>query len=142
MRIVQLTSVHPAFDVRIYHKECKTLAASGYDVFLVAPNEQSQNFDNVRLYAIRRAPNRKIRFLTAGITVFLRALSLNGRIYHFHDPELIPIGILLKLSGKKVVYDVHEDISKQILSWEPGFLTESSRQLQRSGNTFPQERPS
>ena len=41
-----------------------------------------------------------------------------GRLYHLHDPELIPLIPLLRLRGAKVIYDAHEDLGAQILEKE------------------------
>jgi glycosyltransferase involved in cell wall biosynthesis len=56
--------------------------------------------------------------------VYYAAREVDADIYHFHDPELIPVGILLRLLGKRVIYDVHEDIPRQMMSkyWIPKVL--------------------
>lgn len=55
-------------------------------------------------------------------------------IYHIHDPELIPVALVLKVLGKTVVYDVHENVSKQILSkhWIRPCLRRSASQIFRA----------
>ena len=42
--------------------------------------------------------------------------EVNADIYHFHDPELIFTGLYLKILGKKVIYDIHENNPASILS--------------------------
>ena len=44
------------------------------------------------------------------------ALAERANIYHFHDSELILVGLLLGLRGKRVIYDVHDDLPRQVLS--------------------------
>ena len=106
-----MTSVHPAFDVRIFHKECKSIARAGYDVTLIAGHDRDETVDGVRLRGIARPSGRIARMLRAPWLVWRKALREQADLFHFHDPELIPIALMLRLSGKIVVYDVHEDVS-------------------------------
>jgi hypothetical protein len=104
-KICILTSVHQAFDVRIFHKQAKTLAQTGYDVTLIAQHNKNEIVDGVKIVALSASPNRLYRMIVTSLCILRLALKQKGNIYHFHDPELIPVGILLKLLGKKVIYE-------------------------------------
>jgi glycosyltransferase involved in cell wall biosynthesis len=115
-KIVHLTSVHPAFDVRIFHKECKSIARAGYDVTLIAAHDRDETVDGVRMKAMARASSRVSRMLNTTWAICRQAIREDADLYHFHDAELIPVALLMRMRGKKVVYDVHEDVPADILS--------------------------
>ena len=124
-RVVHLTSVHRPFDTRIFHKECKSLAKAGYDVTLVAPYAEGDlTEDGIKLRAVALPHDRRERVTRTIREIYRAALQEDAEIYHFHDPELMPVGVLLKLHGKKVIYDVHEDYSTSMQGkqWIPSVL--------------------
>ncbi len=108
--IVHLTTVHRPFDTRIFQKECRTLAQAGYRVSLIAPHTTQEIIDGVEIIPAPHFEHRLVRMTWAVWAVYLAACKLHADLYHFHDPELLLVGILLKLTTRaRVVYDVHEN---------------------------------
>ncbi len=114
-KICILTSAHPTFDVRIFHKEGKSLARAGYEVILVASGKVDGTYEGVTLKCLPVWKSRADRFLRGTAAVYRLALQADADVYHFHDPELIPVALLLLIQGKKVVYDIHEDLPRTII---------------------------
>lgn len=124
-KVAHLTSVHPRYDTRVFLKECMSLAKNGYAVSLVvADGKGNESNSGIAIYDVGASKDRWDRIRNAPGRVFNKALELDVDLYHFHDPELIPIGLKLKRLGKKVVFDIHENTDLQILSkeWIPFYL--------------------
>ena len=114
-KIFMATSVHKWNDNRIYHKEAKSLSKY-FKIELHAPSHFKIKEDNhLTIVGLplwkKEIDRRRIR------NVIWEKLKISPAIiFHFHDPELIWIGIKAKLIlGKKVIYDVHENAGASIL---------------------------
>jgi glycosyltransferase involved in cell wall biosynthesis len=124
--VVHMTSVHSPEDIRIFHKEAVGLARAGFRVCLVATGEKDELRQGVMLLSVPKTRTKRSRIPVAnilrravgtGFRVFLRAWASKARIVHYHDPELAPYALLLKVFGRRtVVKDAHEDFPKQIHS--------------------------
>jgi glycosyltransferase involved in cell wall biosynthesis len=115
-RAVHLSSVHPPFDPRIFHKEARSLAEAGYDVTVVVPHGHDEQVNGIRIKAVPQPRSRLERMLITSWKVLRGGISEQADVYHFHDPELLIAGLTLKILGHKVIYDVHEDLPKTFLN--------------------------
>ena len=117
MKICHITTVHKVNDNRILHKECKSLHNNGHEIYLICSGAISCITNGIKIIGIPKFKNRLLQFSLISIKeVFLRGLRINADVYHFHDPELIFSGVLFRLLGKKVIYDIHENYPSSVLS--------------------------
>jgi glycosyltransferase involved in cell wall biosynthesis len=129
-RVVHLSTGHSVRDVRIFLKECRTLAVAGYDVHFVAQNYDENVkggvHDGVTTWGVEppRGGSRLKRMTSTMLRVTRRARALNADVYHVHDPELVPAALLLARSGARVLYDVHEEYAATVFDkpWIPARL--------------------
>jgi glycosyltransferase involved in cell wall biosynthesis len=120
-KIVHISTVHTAFDQRIFHRECVTLSKAGYDVSLLAYTKRGGVFKDVKLVSLGDSKRRVIgtnlfNRLKRSRHAFNTSLGIKADLYHFHDPELIGIGLKLKKKTNAcVIYDCHEDNAAYML---------------------------
>jgi glycosyltransferase involved in cell wall biosynthesis len=121
MRICHITTLHRADDARIFHRMCRGLAKQGCSVVVVGPAVPIDD-PLVRMSPWNTQIKQSGRIKRIGLAL-RAALAERAEIYHFHDLELISLGLALKVlsPGSAVVYDVHEDYPAMMMEkhWLP-----------------------
>ena len=125
LKVCHITSAHPRYDIRIFIKECSTLASAGYYVNLIVADDLSDEIKSgVNINSVGKPQSRKERMRQTSEKIYRKVLELKPDVVHFHDPELMLIGLKLAKNKFKVVYDVHEDLPKQVMNkhWLPKLI--------------------
>lgn len=122
-RIVHVTTVHPRDDIRIFRKECVSLARAGHDVtLLVGDGRGDAQADGVNIVDLGAPPTGRLARMRQQPRRALAALrARRPALVQVHDPELLPVAARLAGEGVITVYDAHEDVPRQILTkqWIP-----------------------
>lgn len=111
IKVCHLASKHKMNDMRIFEKECKSLAKAGFDVSLIGFGEKegTEVIDGVKCIRLFCPIKNNLELLWKRNKLSLKAaLDLDADIYHLHEPELLPVGRKLKKKGKIVIFDSHE----------------------------------
>lgn len=103
-------------DIRIFEKECSSLAKAGYFVYLISPNAITEVRNGVNITGVKFLHKSTFaRLFILPYKLYQKAVSLNADIYHFNEPSALHFGLLLKLKKKKVIFDSFEDHPTLIL---------------------------
>ena len=124
-KVCIISTVHNALDVRIFFKEAKSLHKAGYQISLIAKHPTSTVVDGIEIIGLRDMQSRIRRMIILPIQAFSIAIREKALLYHLHDPELIFVGLLLKILTRSVViYDAHEDFPSTVFArdWIPDWL--------------------
>lgn len=159
-RVLHVTTVHSVYDTRIYEKQCLSLRQRGWSVHLIATDEArftDRQPPHVMVRLVRVCKWRAARVLFSSVSLLPILFDRRFKIVHVHDPELLPLCVLLQATGRIVVFDMHEDIPRQILqkhwlpSWSRKTLSAAYRMIERlvlpwipvvfAENSYPQSRP-
>ncbi len=125
LQMVHLSTAHPRNDTRIFIKQVQTLfAALAEDVCLVVADGlgESRKPNQPAVFDLGKLPaGRFKRAMVGNFRAFMFFRRNRPQLVHFHDPELIPLGLLLRMRGSQVIYDVHEDVPRQTMNkyWIP-----------------------
>jgi glycosyltransferase involved in cell wall biosynthesis len=106
IKIVEITTIHPANDTRIT-RYTNYLKLKNYAVVVYSATSSGSN-----KFLKNRIKNKFFYLSNRFILLFktlIYCLKTNADIIHFHDPEItLPGALISRLMNKKAIFDIHE----------------------------------
>ena len=99
--------------VRGVHKQAWSLATAGHEVVLVVKERLVEQYLGMRVVAANAPFKSVLRPLMNLPAMYRQVRQLKGDVVILRNPDTIPLALLLRLLGHKVIYDTHEDFSKR-----------------------------
>jgi len=114
-RVIHIATSHRADDVRIFERECRSLASSGLFEVTIAGHGTLPDDSSVDLIQFGAIPTSKLKRLIVGMWRAWHTMrTTDAHLWHFHDPETLPVVLLFARLGRTVVWDAHEDYVARI----------------------------
>ena len=113
-----MTTVHQPLDTRIYYKEVRSLAESGFDVRLATTVDRTSTHDGVPLLPLGDRNGSRWKRIIRDARALLTMYAHRDAILHIHDPELLLVAFLPAVGGARIVFDVHEFYPERIAASE------------------------
>jgi glycosyltransferase involved in cell wall biosynthesis len=119
MKTVHVAPMHRRDDTRVFWKESVSLAASSHDVTLIVADGKGDDFtQGVRIVDVGSGTGGRVsRRLVPLMRASAAARRVSPDVIHFHDAFFLPFAIACSLTGWRVIYDVHEDYPRQVMTW-------------------------
>jgi glycosyltransferase involved in cell wall biosynthesis len=116
-----VTVVHGRYDIRILFKQCASLCQSGLGSvsLFVADDMGDEQWEGVKIRDVGKHGFGRFGRAVLGSIAMWRALrEVRPALVQVHDPELLPLALALRATGTRVVFDMHENLPKEILTKE------------------------
>ncbi len=113
IRVLHVSTAHPAQDPRVVFKQCQTLSET-YDVFCALPNADAAITPAIHFIRLPYYHRVIWRLLITCPYILIRCLWLRPRLVHVYVPEFIPFAYVFRFFGAKVIYEVQENLHKKI----------------------------
>jgi glycosyltransferase involved in cell wall biosynthesis len=115
--ICHLSTGHNADDVRIFFKECISLSkVKNYKVIICAPGSIPPGSGVIHFKISNPVSSRLIRFINSQLIFLKLIFKIRADVWHIHDPELLPVAVILTYMKRRVIWDSHEDYYLQFKS--------------------------
>jgi glycosyltransferase involved in cell wall biosynthesis len=114
-------STYPPDDGRLFQKACKAEVAEGFRVTQIVCHDRDETVAGVTIVAVPKPKGRLLSMTSLPWKMYRHAMRRTADIYVLQHPDMIPAGLLLKLAGKKVIYEPRECYADKIptMRWIP-----------------------
>src|SRR4051812_3249438 len=119
LNLVHATVVHGRYDIRILFKQCASLLSTGIGSvsLFVADGMGDEIWRGVRIHDVGKASfGRAGRAIAGNFRMLMALRKARPDLVHLHDPELLLVGLWLRAVGTRVVFDMHENLPKEIMT--------------------------